>query len=372
VSRVAEVRPDPVEVLRRIAADARRRALFRAYLGYAPGCGTTSAMLDEARRRAGRRTDVLAAAWHLHEEPAPVLAGLSVLGGLRGAGRNQALDVEAALARNPEVVCIDDLAGPDTNGRPRYESVARFLSAGITVLATLHVLSLRSAAEALVPMLGPPAGVLLDDEVVQLIDELEIVDVPPSDLVVRIREHQVLTPAQLARAMQRELRPAVLEVLRETSLRTIAELADRDLAAYLPATASPLEFRGRVVLCLPIRPGLEERIRAAARYAATQDAKFGVVTVRTRDLSEAEKELVGSYAALAYRLRGEFVRLDGRQVAPALAAYIRDSKATEVILGHRRRTRWRPWDKTSELIRRLAGVDVHILRAGAYDAAGTR
>jgi K+-sensing histidine kinase KdpD len=87
-----------------------------------------------------------------------------------------------------------------------------------------------------------------------------------------------------------------------------------------------------------------------------------VATVRTRQLSDEEKRLLGGYAALTHQLGGEFVRLEGRRVAATLADYIRESLATEVILGHRRRSRWLPWDTTSELIRLLSGVDIHILR----------
>jgi two-component system sensor histidine kinase KdpD len=251
--------------------------------------------------------------------------------------------------------------------------VPRLLSAGITVLATLHVLSVKSAAEAVAGMLGqPPDGPLLDDAVVQLIDELEIVDIPPEDLLRRISERSLLTPAQLAVCMQRELRPAVLQMLRETALRIIADHVDRQLSGYLPAGPSPFEFRGRIVLCLPIRRGLEDRIRDAARHAAHHDAKFSVVTVRQRALSDEEKGWLGAYAALTHQLKGEFVRLEGRRVAPALAKYVMESQATEVVLGHRHRSRWRPWDTTGELIRLLAGVDVHILRAREPARAAAR
>ena len=88
-----------------------------------------------------------------------------------------------------------------------------------------------------------------------------------------------------------------------------------------------------------------------------------MVAVRTRSLSDEEKGWLGAYAALTHQLGGEFTRLEGRNVAATLAHYISETQATEVVIGHRRRSRWRPWDTTSELIRRLAGVDVHILRA---------
>ena len=96
---------------------------------------------------------------------------------------------------------------------------------------------------------------------------------------------------------------------------------------------------------------------------------FSVVTVRTGRLPEERKRVLGGYAALTHQLEGEFVRLDGGAIAPALARFVRESHATEVILGHRRRGRWRPWDTSSRLIRLVAGVDVHILRAGSPVAA---
>jgi two-component system sensor histidine kinase KdpD len=357
-------RPDPLELLRQISSEGRRRAILRVYLGYAPGCGTTTAMLDEARRRAGRGTDIVVAAYRVHDSPAKALAPLEIVGGSRELPFRGALDVESVLARNPDVACVDDLVALDTSGSPCFDSVPLMLAAGITVLATLHVLSVRSAAQAVAGMLGePPAEPLLDDAVLDLIDEIELEDIPPDDLRRRIRENSILSPAQLAMAMQRELRPAVLNVLRETALRMTAEHMDRQLGRYLPTSASPLEFRGHIVLCIPPRAGMEQRIIAIGRYAASQEAKFSVVVVRQRALPDEAKGWLGAYAALTHQLKGEFVRLDGRKVAATLARFIRDSQATEVVLGHRHETRWKPWDTTSELIGLLAGVDVHILRA---------
>jgi two-component system sensor histidine kinase KdpD len=357
-------RPDPLELLRLISSEGRRRAILRVYLGYAPGCGTTTAMLDEARRRAGRGTDIVVAAYSVHDAPAKALSSLEVVGGSRELPSKRHLDVDAVLARNPEVACVDDLVAPDASGRPCFDSVPRLLAAGITVLGTLHVLSVRIAAQAVAGMLGePPVEPLLDDAVLDLIDEIELEDIPPDDLRRRIRERSILKPAQMAMAMQRELRPAVLNVLRETALRMTAEHMDRQLGRYLPASPSPLEFRGRIVLCLPVRAAMEQRIRAVARYAASQEAKLSVVTVRQRALSDEEKGWLGGYATLTHQLKGDFVRLDGRNVATTLARFIRESQATEVVLGHRQRARWKPWDTTSELIGLLDGVDVHILRA---------
>jgi K+-sensing histidine kinase KdpD len=359
-------RPDPMTLLRNVSSDNRRRAMLRVYLGYAPGSGTTTAMLDEGRRRAGRGTDVVVAAYRVHGEPQQALAGLDVLGGLRRPLQEQALDLDAVLARNPEVVCIDDLTGLDNRGRPRLEAVPMLLAAGITVLATVHLLSVRSAAAEVSNLLDRPLkGPVVEDEFLSLIDELEVVDLPPQDLLQRIAENKLLTPAEQATGRQQELRSPVLALLRETALRICADHVDRQFVEDLRASdgSSLVEVRGRIVLCLPVQPGLEDRIRATARYAQRQDATFTVVSVRPPGLSEVEKGVMGGYVALTHQLHGDFVRLEGRSVASTLARFVHQSLATEVILGHRRRSRWWPWDTTSELIRLLEGVDIHILRS---------
>jgi two-component system sensor histidine kinase KdpD len=358
-------RPDPMQLLKQISAETRRRVLFRVYLGYTRGVGATTAMLDEGRRRRGRGTDVAVAAYRVHENTTNALRDLDVLGAGRQLGDRQALDVEAVLARNPDVVCIDDLAEVDDGGRPRIEHVSRLLGAGITVLATVHLLSIRGIATAYASMLGnKPSGTLIDDAALEAIDELELIDITPADLLERMRERAVLRPAELALAMQRELRPPMLEALRESAFRVIAEQADRQLVGYMRESGVqvPWEVRGRIVLGIPVEPGLETRIRRAAAYAQVQDAKFSVVSVRTRTQSDQQKEWMGAYAALTHQLGGEFVHLHGRSVARALVDYVHESLATEVILGHRRRNRWVPGDTTSEVIRRLSGVDVHVLR----------
>jgi len=361
----SETRPDPMQVLRQIASEARRRTLFRVYLGYARGVGATTAMLDEGRRRRRRGTDVVVASYRVHGNADVALRELDVLGSARRRAGDKPLDVEAVLARNPEVVCIDDLAELDEAGRPRVEHVSRLLAAGVTVLATVHLLSIRSMASAYAAMLGATAsGGVIDDSVLESIDELELIDLTPEDLLQRMREQPVLRPSELAVAMQRELRLTVLEALRESAFRVIAEHADRQLVGFMRESGvrEPWDVRGRIVVALPVRQGLENRIRRAATYAAMQDAKFSVVSVRTQKATEEQKEWMGGYAALTHQLGGEFVHLHGRSVARTLVDYVHDSLATEVILGHRRRNRWMPGDTTSTVIRRLSGVDVHVLR----------
>jgi len=359
--------PPEVEPERRLPEDllrsGRRGADVRVYLGYADGSGTTTAMLDEARRRRSRGTDVVVAAIN-PRLPRTELESLEMLGGSNAPAAHDRLDVEALLSRNPEVAVIDELNGFDTEGQLRAASLARLVEAGITVLGTIHLLDLASVRESYAPLLRERApGSVLSDDVLTTIDELEIVDVTPAVLLERLRRGEIMSPADAARALQAEFRPQILSALREMAFRLIAEHTDRRLVAYMrdQKIEKPWEARPRLVACIPPRPGMEPIIQRMASFATRTAGQFTVVSVRPPRLSEAERRWLGEYAALVHRENGEFVSLHGRNVAATLAGYLRKTLNTEVVLGRTRR-RWRPWRTTSTLIRLLEDIDVHILR----------
>jgi two-component system sensor histidine kinase KdpD len=356
-------RRQPEALLRAQERAGLRNPDVRVYLGYADGSGTTTALIDEARRRRSRGADVVVAAVN-PRVAASELASLEMLGGPEAPAAHDRLDVEALLSRNPEVAVIDELNGLDTQGGLRAESLPRLVEAGITVLGTLHLLDLASVRESYAPLLKDRApGPTLPDDVLTRIDELEIVDVTPAVLLERLRRGEIMSPAEAARALQAEFRPQILSALREMAFRLLADHTDRRLVAYMRERKieAPWEARPRLVACIPPRPGMEARIRRMATSAARAAAQLTIVSVRPPKLSEPERRWLGEYAALVHREGGEFVSLHGRNVATALAGYIRKTLNTEVVLGRRRR-RWRPWDTTSTLIRLLEDVDVHILR----------
>ena len=362
---VPEVEPErrlPEELLRS-EQRGRRGADVRVYLGYADGSGTTTAVLDEARRRRARGTDVVVAAIN-PRVPATELASLELLGGPDAPAARDRLDVEALLSRNPEVAVIDELNGLDTEGRLRAESLSRLVGAGITVLGTVHLLDFASVRESYAPLLKERApGSVLSDDVLTGIDELEIVDVTPAVLLERLRRGEIMSPADAARALQAEFRPQILSALREMAFRLIAEHTDRRLVAYMRERKieEPWEARPRLVACVPPRPGMERFIQRVAKFAERTAGQFTVVSVRPPRLSEPERRWLGEYAALVHRDNGEFVSLYGRNVAATLAGYLRKTLNTEVVLGRPHR-RWRPWRTTSTLIRLLEDIDVHLLR----------
>src|SRR6266852_4039144 len=299
-SDVEQQRSTPEALLRAEQRVGRRGADIRVYLGYADGSGTTTAMLDEARRRRSRGTDVVVAAINPRVAAAH-LASLELLGGPDAPAAHDRLDVEALLSRNPEVAVIDELNGLDTEGRVRAESLARLVQAGITVLGTLHLLDLASVRESYAPLLKERApGSVLSDDVLTRIDELEIVDVTPAVLLERLRRGEIMSPADAARALQAEFRPQILSALREMAFRLIAEHTDRRLVAYMRERKieEPWEARPRLVACVPPRPGMERFIQRVAKFAERTAGQFTVVSVRPPRLSEAERRWLGEYAAL--------------------------------------------------------------------------
>src|SRR6202035_3264900 len=140
--------------------------------------------------------------------------------------RDGIVDVDALLRRNPEVACLDDLAGVDTHGRPITEAVPRLMRAGMMLIATLHLTDLRSTVEGMGAMLGDRPEHIVDDEFLDQVTELEIVDITPSLLDERLRRGEIVPASEAAQARTRAFRPEILESLREMAFRLLAEHTD--------------------------------------------------------------------------------------------------------------------------------------------------
>jgi two-component system sensor histidine kinase KdpD len=254
-------------------------------------------------------------------------------------------DLAAVLARNPQVVCIDDLAAVAGSGGSLREELDRLLDAGITVIATVHV------ADA------------LDQTVLELADDIELVDVPSSTLVERVLAGDLVEPADAEAALRDEFSEENLASLREEAFRMVAWHADHQQVQHLRrrGVTAQWEFRPRVMACVAPRPGMERLIRRAAGLAASLDTDFRSVTVRSGDPVSDAAALLERYSALTLRLGGQVVGIDGHDVAPTLAQHARDNLVTE-LLAVRRQHRGKGGSSTlRELIRTLNDVDVHIL-----------
>ena len=335
-------------------AGSRRRGAVRVYLGYAPGCGTTTAMLEEANRRRSRGSDVVVAAVDApdREDVAAELEHLELI------GHGDALDTAAVLARRPEVVCFDDLTGETTTAERRFAAARRLAEAGITVVTTAQLGRLGSPGGN-----GSPANLLDETALLSLADEIELVDVPPSILIDRVRRDEIVPPDQVESALASTFAPEALRRERERAFRIVAEHGERQLAAY---TGQPFELAGpdrqpSIVACAAPWPGMEPLIRRSAALAAQVDGEFRVAAVRMSQPGTEEDQLLEAYAALTEQLGGEFAVLAGPSAAAALASYASQVGATELVLSRGRSVSRYP--VLRELARLVIDTELHVLPA---------
>ncbi|HTX85410.1 MAG TPA: AAA-associated domain-containing protein [Streptosporangiaceae bacterium] len=333
----------------------RRRGAIRVYLGYAPGCGTTTAMLEEANRRHSRGSDVVVGAVDApdREDIAAELEHLELI------GDGTVLDTVAVLDRRPEVVCIDDLTAGTASAERRFAAARRLAEAGITVIGTVQLGELAG---------GGPAALLDEAGLLALADEIELVDVSPSILRDRVRRREIVPPDQLEGALATTFALPALAAERERAFRIVAEHGERQLAAYTGAPddlanagVPDTERRPSILACAAPLPGMERLIRRAAALAAQVDGDFRVAAVRLSEPGGGEDQLLAGYAALTEQLGGEFAVLIGPAPAPALAAYASQQRATELVLTRAQTNPVGRYPVLRELARLVHDAELHVL-----------
>jgi two-component system sensor histidine kinase KdpD len=340
----------------------QRRGVTRVYLGYAPGCGTTSAMLAEALRRKARGADVVIGAIDARGRE-HVVADLEQL---EMVGDGTTLDTAAVLARKPEVVCVDDLTAGTTTAERRFVAARRLAAAGITVIGTVRVGNLGAGAGA---GAGNEAGDALLDQatLLALADEMELVDVPPPVLIDRVRRAEIVPADRVDQELASTFAPDRLRAERERAFRIVAEHAERRLAAYagepFVAPPGPDERQPCILACASPRPGMEALIRRAAALAAQVDGEFRVATVRLREPLSAEDQLLVWYAELTEQLGGEYTVLSGLPAASALAEFASEHRVTELVLGRTGPGQAGRYPVLRELARLARDCELHVLPA---------
>jgi K+-sensing histidine kinase KdpD len=326
----------------------RARGAVRVYLGYAAGCGTTTAMLEEAARRRSRGSDVVVAAVDCHGREAVSAA----LQGLEATGDGATLDTDAVLARRPDVACIDDLAALDGRGETRLSAARRLADAGITVIATAHIGSMQGS--------GTGGGPLDDEAVLAFADEIELVDAPPSVLAGRIRRGELIPAAEIEQALRTDYAPETLGVLREQAFTIVAEHADRRRAAYRRGVTASSQARPVILACAAPLAGMEPLIRRAAALAAHLAGDFLVAVVPPSPLPPDLERLLASYGALTSQLGGQFAMLQGAPAA-ALTTLAKQHRVTEILLARHAGGHAGRHPILRELASSAHGAEVHVL-----------
>ena len=353
----------------------KQRGELRIYLGAAPGAGKTYAMLGEAHRRSERGTDVVVALVETHgrEQTRRLLHGLEEVPRRRAVHRGvdvTDMDLDAVLARAPDVAVVDELAhtnAPGSRNTKRWQDIDELLDAGITVLSTVNVQHLESLNDVVEAITGIRQRETVPDEVVRSAEQVELADITPEALRRRLAHGNVYAADRVDAALGNYFRTGNLTALRELALLWLADQVDVALRRYRRERhiTATWEARERVVVAITGGPESETLIRRARRIAARAGADLQVVHVLRGDgLAGASPAGLAGARRVADDVGASFHSVVGDDVPEALLEFARGADATQLVLGTSRRSRWaRVLDEGigSTVVQRSGSIDVHMV-----------
>nr|WP_269460892.1 DUF4118 domain-containing protein [Actinoplanes derwentensis] len=318
---------------------------LRIYLGAAPGVGKTYAMLEEAHRRAERGTDVVVALVETHgrKHTAAMIGELETVPRremtYRGSGFTE-MDLDAVLARKPEVAVVDELAHtnvPGSRHEKRHQDVRALLDAGISVLTTVNVQHLESLNDVVAGITGVEQRETVPDAVVRAAEQVELVDMTPEALRRRMAHGNVYPPEKIDAALGNWFRTGNLTALRELALLWLADRVDEELGRYRAdhGIDATWETRERVVVALAGGPEGETLIRRASRIAARSGSAdvLAVHVTRSDGLAGSDPAVLARQRVLVESLGGSYHQVSGADVPRALLEFARGVNATQIVLG---------------------------------------
>ena len=374
-------RPDPDKLLSQVQADEAKakRGKLKIFFGASAGVGKTYAMLGDARQQVLRGTDVLIGVVETHGrmETEAMADGIERLPLREIPYRDRVLkefDLDAALARKPAVILMDELAHSNVAGSrhpKRWQDVEELLDAGIDVYSTVNVQHLESLNDIVSGITGIRVWETVPDRVFDDADEVVVVDFPPDELIERLRQGKVYLPEQARLASKNFFRKGNLLALRELSLRRTANRVDDEMQAYRKRslTAPVWPTRESLLACVEVGKGGGERaekiVRTCARLAAQFDVPWHAVHVDTGATpfgDERSHQQILRVLKLAQDLGATTTTLSAPSVAPALVRYAREHNLSRLVMGRsHRRWRW-PWQKAIGESIESEAADLDVLR----------
>ncbi len=381
-------RPNPDALLAAIHKEeaAKRRGRLKVFLGMSPGVGKTYAMLEAARRELASGCDVVIGYVETHgrkdtdalAEGLPQVPRRSV--DYRGVALTE-MDLDGVLARHPQLALVDELAHTNAAGSrhpKRYQDVRELLDAGIDVFTTLNVQHVGSRAEIVREFSGATIQETVPDSVLDDA-EIELVDLPPGELIKRLGEGKVYLGDRAQAAANNFFRVGNLNALRELALRLAAEHVGQDLRQFLSARqiAGPWKTGQRLLVAISPSPLSESMARWTRRLADNLQAPWLAVYVDLgHTLSDAEQTRLQSNLAIARELGAEVITTAGQDIVEALLRVARQQNVTQIIVGkpagQRLLDRLRGGSALGRLIRESGGIDVHCVRAEATEPTRPR
>jgi len=380
---MAEIRPNPDALLKRVQAEEVRQleGKLKIFFGANPGVGKTYAMLEAAHEQRRDGVDIVIGVVETHGrgETEALLPGLEVLlrrtVEYRGTVLNE-FDVDAALARRPAILLLDELAhtnAPGLRHAKRWQDAQELLKAGITVYTTVNVQHLESLNDVVTQITGVRVRETVPDSMIERADDVELIDLPPDDLLQRLKDGKVYVPEQIQHAIQHFFTKGNLIALRELALRRTAERVDQQMEVYRRdhAVVRTWPAAETIMVCVNMKPRGPRLIRAARQMATNLHAKWIAVYVqvpRHLRLPQADRDRLVQTLRLGEQLGAETVTLTGERVAQELLNYARSRNATKLIVGKPVRSPWKEWlfgSVVSELVHQSGGIDIYVITGEA-------
>lgn len=375
---MAEQRQSPEKLLKIAQEEERQQRLgkLKIYLGAAPGVGKTYTMLQDAIAKRSQGLDVVVGVVESHgrQEIEALLKNIEILPRQVADYRGKQLsefDLDAALKRNPGLILIDEMAHANVPGlrhAKRWQDIKEILDRGIDVYTTLNVQHIESLNDVIEQIIHARIKETVPDSMLELAEAIELVDLPPGDLLKRLQEGKVYFPAQAELAIENFFRKGNLTALRELALRITAEYVGDQVLLYRQGQGIKQIWptKEKILVCVGQRPGTAKLIRAARRMAVSLQADWMAIYVDAPylPLSEEQRSHVIQNLRLAERLGAETKILFGSDVVKEIIDFSREQNVTKIVMGKQIRSRWRDLffrNLVDELVRHSGEIDVYII-----------
>jgi two-component system, OmpR family, sensor histidine kinase KdpD len=367
-------RPDPDALLRAVAQEGRGR--LKIFLGAAPGVGKTYEMLSEgaAKKRDGVDVAVAVVETHGRIETEALTRGHEIVPRRAVAYEGRTLhemDLDAVLARAPQLVLVDELAhtnAPGSRHSKRYQDVEELLAAGIDVYSTINIQHVESLNDIVASFTRVRVRETVPDSILEQA-EIEVVDIPPDELIDRLRAGKVYLPQEATRALGHFFSKSNLSALRELALRRAAQAVDAQMLDHVRAMGVGGTWAGsdRIVVAVSELPGADGLVRVAKRVADALKAPWTALfieTPRTQYFTDAQHQRVAATMTLATQLGGAIATVPAPSVIEGIQTFLADARATQLVLGKTKRSRWfelRHGSVVDRLVRATPGVTIHVV-----------
>jgi two-component system sensor histidine kinase KdpD len=373
-------RPDPDLLLSRIAAEEgrARRGEVKIFFGSVAGSGKTYAMLEEAHARLVEGIDVVAGVVETHgrTETKRMLEGIPILPSKSVDHRDVTVpefDLDAALARKPRILLLDELAhtnAPGSRHPKRWQDLEELLNAGIDVYTTLNVQHLESLSDVVAEATGIWVKETVPDSVFDSADDIELIDLPADEILKRLKDGKIyIAPGANIRAADNFFRKANLITLREIALRRTAERVDAQRGAYhdQEGIKSAAPIAEKIIACINTDPVSAKVVRSARRMASSLKAPWTALYIETDRqflVGERGRQRVQGFLRMAERLGGRSMIIQANNQAEEILAFARKEGATKIVVGKSRLSYGRALflnTLADRLIHRQDNIDIYVI-----------